>query len=228
MYNSSYVVLCQPMFVIRADILINDMAFSITREAFGQFRDLKNMNRPKPFSDSLLLDKLGIILSQVRLDRGIAPESYEIDGMAHPLFYHMSRKNEYRLAIVTAKYPTLVSIAPYVSGLENTYNVLPLIHEIDFHGKILCVTDHALYRFVSRWIQYEKDVPKEPLKYLGKILNQAIEDTLSPALRVLRILNNGFVAAQYLRHGPWRMVIIDKELGNASKVLLTFERRLRL
>lgn len=216
------------MFVIRADILINDVAFSITREAFGQFRDLKNADRAKPISDSVLLDKLGTILSQARLDCRTSPESYEIDGTAHPLFYHISRKNEYRLAIVSAKYPTLVGIAPYVSGLESADGVQSLIHEIDFHGEILGVTRHALDRFVSRWIQYEKDLPSEPLKYLSKMLNQAIEDTLSPALRVLRILNNGFVPAQYLRHGPWRMIVIDEQLGNASKVLLTFERRLRL
>ena len=214
------------MFVIRADILVDDIAYSITREAFAQFRELKNKDRAKPFSDSVLLDKLGRVLSKIRLDHVTDPECYLIDGLPCPLLYYISRTCEYHLAIVKARYSTLVGIKAYEKSDEY---VNPIVHEIDFHGEIIGITNHALDRFVTRWIQFERDLPKEPLKYLAKILNQAVSDELSPVLRVLRLINSGAVPAIYLRHGPWRMVILDQGIGgNTTKTLLTFERRIRL
>src|SRR3990167_4351003 len=88
------------MFVIRADVLVDDIAYSITREAFAQFRELKNKDRAKPFSDSVLLDKLGRVLSKIRLDHATNPECYLIDGLPYPLLYHISHTCEYHLAIV--------------------------------------------------------------------------------------------------------------------------------
>lgn len=223
MYNGLYVVLL-PMLHIRADILVGSVAYSISREAFEQFKILKNAERTKPFSDSQLLDRLGRIMECTHLDHATEPEAYAINGVNYPLFYRVSGSNTYHLAIVKAKHPTLVGIKPYTptSDGENF-----LVHEIDFHGEILGVTDHALERFLERWIYYEKDAPQDPLKTLKRILNKAEPDELSPVLLVLRLINNGFVPTLYLRFGPWRMIIVDEEMGKASKVLVTFERRLR-
>ncbi len=213
------------MLHIRADLLIRNTAYSITRQAFEQYRELKNAERAKPLSDSKLLDKLGHLLESTHLDHSKDPESYEIDGVKYPLFYRVSSQNAYHLAIVGARYQTLVDIKTFTpaSDIENI-----LVHEIDFHGEIIGITDHALERFVQRWIQYEKDVPLDPLKTLKRILNKAEPDELSPALRVLRLINNGYVPTLYLRFGPWRMIVVDEDSGKATKVLVTFERRTRI
>ncbi len=212
------------MLHIRADLLIRNTAYSITRQAFEQYRELKNADRAKPLSDSKLLDKLGHVLESTRLDHSKDPESYTIDGVNYPLFYRVSSQNTYHLSIVGARYQTLVGIQPFTPP-DNVRDVV--VHEVDFHGEILGVTDHALERFVQRWIQYEKDVPLDPLKTLKRILNKAEPDELSPVLRVLRLINNGYVPTLYLRFGPWRMIVVDEDSGKATKVLVTFERRIR-
>ncbi|MEK7648440.1 MAG: hypothetical protein AAB400_00795 [Patescibacteria group bacterium] len=212
------------MVSIRADLLIGNIAYSVTREAFLQYKELKNADRKKPIRDTLLLDKIGHILEGTRLDHSRSPEGYMIDGVVYPLFYRVSKQNAYRLAIVKAGYHIVVGIEPCVPT-DDAKSVV--VHEIDFHGEILGITDHALERFLERWIQYEKDAPLDTLKTLQKIVNKAEPDELSPALRVLRLINNGCVRTQYLRFGPWRLIIVDEEMGSATKVLVTFERRTR-
>jgi hypothetical protein len=212
------------MLHIRADLLVRNTPYSITRQAFEQYRALKNADRAKPLSDSKLLDKLGHVLESTHPDHSKDPESYEIDGVKYPLFYRVSSQNAYHLAIVGARYQTLVGIQSFTPP-DDVRDVI--VHEVDFHGEVLGVTDHALERFVQRWIQYEKDVPLDPLKTLKRILNKAEPDELSSALRVLRLINNGYVPTLYLRFGPWRMIVVDEESGKATKVLVTFERRIR-
>lgn len=213
------------MLIIRADILVNERPYSVTREAFARFKELKKGNRAKPLSDSILLDKLGSMLGEARLDYTIAPESYDLDGNLVPLLHWIGKNGDYyRLSMVIAKYATLVDIEIFKPNEEQDN---PFMHEIEVNGIIVGITDHALERFIQRWLEYEKDLPANPLKILTKILRQAEPDEMNPVLRVLRLINNGIERAEYLRYGPWRMVLITDKVGNTDKALVTFERRIR-
>lgn len=213
------------MLSIKADILINDQPYSVTREAFAQFRELKNKGRAKPFTDSILLDKLRSILASARVDYSAAPKNYDIGNGSVPLFRWIAKNGEYyQLSVVAAKHPTLVG----VEKLEpNDAQENPLVHEIDVNGIVVGITDHALQRFAQRWLEYEQELPADLLKTLAKMLRYAEADELDPFHRVIRLINNGIQRADYLRHGPWRMVLIDDNVGNTQKALVTFERRLQ-
>lgn len=212
------------MLVIRADLLINERPYSVTREAFAQFKELKNQGRSKPLTDSILLDKLGSMLAKARLDHAMIGESYELDGNRIPLLKWIGKNGDYyHLSMIVARYTTLVGIEKFEPSEERDS---PFVHEIDVNGIIVGVTDHALQRFSQRWLEYERDLPANPLKILAKILRQAERDDMNPVHRVLRLINNG-QQAKYLRHGPWRMVLIAEKVGNADTVVVTFERRVR-
>lgn len=211
------------MLTIRADLLINNRPYSVTREAFNQFKMLKNQDKAKPHTDSVILDKLSNLLANARIDHTMDAESYEIDGMSVPLMHWIGKNGDYyHLSTVIAKYVTLVGVERFKpsEGHENQ-----LVHEIDVNGTIVGITDHALERFSQRWLKYEKDLPAQPLKTLAKMLRKAEPDDMEDLHRVIRLINNGIVQTDYLRYGPWRMVLVIDKIGNAEKALVTFERR---
>lgn len=197
----------------------------MTREAFAQFKELKNHGRARPLTDSVLLDKLSSMLTNARIDYSSTPQYYDFDGVRIPILRWIAKNGDYYyLSIVAARYATLIDVDKFEPSEEHDN---PLVHKINVNGTIVGITDHALERFTQRWLEYEKDLPANPLKMLAKMLRQAEPDEMNHVHRVLRLINNG-QQAKYLRHGPWRMVLIADKVDNADMALVTFERRVRL
>ena len=73
-------------------------------------------------------------------------------------------------------------------------------------------SDHALSRIQERF------GAKNPEKSGRRNLRRAVEETILPAHRALRLMNNNYQDARYFAYGPWRFVI-------ANGVVVTVERR---
>jgi len=83
----------------------------------------------------------------------------------------------------------------------------------------VCISDHAVERFVERSKKLGMSVPRDPKKTLLRMVGLAEDSAVSPGHRVERLLRNGFQEAIYREFGGWRFV-----LSQDGTRLLTVER----
>ena len=94
---------------------------------------------------------------------------------------------------------------------------------VDFLGKPLTVSDHAVKRFAERWRFFSPvdPLPINFLKTLTKLLHNAKLEDMNARGRLKRLLNNRCIQAEYWINSGWRFVIVQK---NGQKELTTVER----
>jgi len=98
-------------------------------------------------------------------------------------------------------------------------------NQIYFHEEELCVTTHAIQRFIERFAETHPrgEKLKKPLRTIRKLINISVKMEIDPKHRLRRLLNNQCVPAEYWIHpSGLRFVIVD-DYQDERKVLITVE-----
>lgn len=80
-------------------------------------------------------------------------------------------------------------------------------------------TDHAIEQFITRSEKIGSSKMKSPVKTLGKLINQAVEESLPGTILTKRLISNQFKSVRYLTAQGWRFVISETD-----NVVITVER----